>query len=55
MKDIALVILFLLPCCLCVLGAVYIAVTGSDGWGWFLFVAVLLGSVKYNSTGASKP
>lgn len=27
---------------MCLLGAVYIAGTGRDGWGWMLFVAVLL-------------
>jgi hypothetical protein len=26
---------------LCVLGAIVVAATGNDGWGWLLFVAVL--------------
>lgn len=25
-----------------ILGAAVVAATGNDGWGWFLFVAVLL-------------
>lgn len=26
---------------LCVVGAIIVAATGNDGWGWLLFVAVL--------------
>ena len=26
----------------CALGAVIVAATGHDGWGWFLIVALLL-------------
>lgn len=26
---------------LCVVGAAFVAVSGHDGWGWLLFVAVL--------------
>lgn len=27
---------------LCIIGAIVVAATGNDGWGWLLFVAVLL-------------
>lgn len=27
---------------LCVIGAIVVASTGHDGWGWFLFAAVML-------------
>lgn len=27
----------------CIIAAVVVAATGNDGWGWFLFVALLLG------------
>lgn len=27
---------------ICALGAVYVASRGQDGWGWMLFVAVIL-------------
>lgn len=27
---------------ICVIGAIIVAATGNDGWGWLLFVAVLL-------------
>lgn len=26
---------------LCVMGAIIVAATGRDGWGWFLLVALL--------------
>lgn len=26
---------------LCVIGAIAVAATGHDGWGWFLFAAVI--------------
>lgn len=26
----------------CIVGAAWVAAAGHDGWGWFLFVAVLL-------------
>ena len=31
-----------MPSALCVIGAVLLAMTGHDGWGWLLFAAVLL-------------
>ena len=27
----------------CIIAAAIVAATGNDGWGWFLFVAMLLG------------
>jgi len=26
----------------CIIGAIIVAASGNDGWGWLLFVAVLL-------------
>lgn len=28
--------------CLCILGAIVLGANGQDGWGWFLFAAVVL-------------
>lgn len=30
-----------LPASLCILGGVAVAWHGNEGWGWFLFVAIL--------------
>lgn len=27
---------------LCIIGAIVVAATGNEGWGWLLFVAVLV-------------
>ncbi len=27
---------------ICVIGAIIVAASGHDGWGWLLFIAVLL-------------
>lgn len=35
-----------LPAVACVIAAAVIAHADKDGWGWFLFVAVLFGSVS---------
>jgi len=32
-----------LACCGCIVGAVWILHEGKDGWGWFLFIGLLLG------------
>lgn len=40
-----------LPSVASVVGAVYCAVNHVQGWGWFLFVAVLLGGVSLRSSG----
>lgn len=31
---------------LCCVGAAIVAARGKDGWGWFLFVAFLLGTIS---------
>lgn len=41
-KTLILLIAFV-PCVLCILIAGYLAFHGMEGWGWFLFVAVLCG------------
>lgn len=34
----------------CIAGVVYLASEGKDGWGWLIFLAIVLGSgsIKYN-------
>jgi hypothetical protein len=27
---------------LCIIGAAWVGASGHDGWGWFLFIAVIL-------------
>lgn len=39
---IALAIAFS-PALVCLVGAVVLAASGSGGWGWFLFVGLILG------------
>lgn len=41
MKASALMCRYFLPA-LCVIAAGFIALSGKDGWGWFLVMAVLL-------------
>ena len=36
----------LLPCLACVVGAILLAMAGDTAWPWFLAVSVLLGQVK---------
>lgn len=54
MTAIALYIIALLPATLCVGVAGYMAMNGYSGWGWFLFVAVLLAQVEIKSPGGKK-
>jgi hypothetical protein len=42
MKEMARYFVRQLPTCIAVGGAIYLAAQGKDGWGWLLFVAVLL-------------
>lgn len=35
-----------IPPAICVAAAAYLAVLGTDGWGWFLFVGVILLSAE---------
>lgn len=42
----------LLPTTVCVAAAAYLLIKGAEGWGWFLFVALLLDkSVKFSKEG----
>lgn len=42
MQDIAILILCQIPSIICAVGAVYLASKSKEGWGWFLFLALLL-------------
>ena len=48
--EMVLVILRLVACGMSIAGAVYLASIGKDGWGWLLFVALVLGGISYSST-----
>jgi hypothetical protein len=48
MNPLTVAIVYL-PCIASVIGGAYCAVNHVDGWGWFLFVAVLLGGVSWKS------
>lgn len=39
-------------CCLSVAGAVYLAYHGKDGWGWLIFLALVLGGITVSTKGA---
>lgn len=52
MNRALMILMAFTPCCLLVCGAIYLAAQNVDGWGWFLFVAALLGgSVKFTTGG----
>lgn len=44
MRDIALVIVVKLPTIFAIGAAAWLAFNNKEGWGWFLFVAVLITS-----------
>ncbi len=46
MKDIAVLALCLSVPLVCVSGAVWLLAHDKPGWGWLLFVAVLLGATR---------
>jgi len=48
MKLSLLAFVMAIPCVTAISCSAYMAVTGTSGWGWFLFVGMLLGgfSVK---------
>ena len=52
MDKIAIVTLFLMPAIVCSAAAFYLAAHGKDGWGWFLFAAILMASVKITGVGS---
>jgi hypothetical protein len=43
--QVVIVVLLLLPAILCLGLAAWLCFKGKDGWGWFLFVGLLLGSI----------
>lgn len=49
MKYIILFVLALMPATICVSVSGYLAIHGLSGWGWFLFVGLLLSSVSFSS------
>lgn len=52
MKDMFAIFMVCLPAAICTSAAFYLAVQGMNGWGWFLFVGLILGggiSVKTNN------
>lgn len=44
MKDIAFTLITKLPTLCAIIAAAWLAFNGKEGWGWFLFVAVLVTS-----------
>ena len=44
MKDILFVVLTKLPTLACIGAATWLEFNNKEGWGWFLFVAVLVTS-----------
>jgi hypothetical protein len=36
--------------CAAICGTVFLAYHGKDGWGWLIFLAVLIGSTSYKYT-----
>ena len=36
--------------CMAIGGAVFLAYHGKEGWGWLIFLAVVLGSTSYKYT-----
>jgi len=50
MKQIAIAALAFAPSIISVLAAFHLASNDKDGWGWFLFAALILaGSYSYSS------
>jgi len=52
MKMVGFAIMANIASVACALAAAFLAYQGKDGWGWFLFVAVILhGSVEWKERG----
>ena len=49
MLQVAVLILALIPATVCVCISGYLAMNGLGGWGWFLFVGLLLSNISFNS------
>lgn len=46
MEFVILVFFRMLPSVACIVGATLLAMNDKPGWGWMLFVGLLLGSVS---------
>lgn len=53
-KDLIAIVVLSMPCTACVILAGYLCAHGVDGWGWFLFIGLLLGGGSYRSTKESE-
>jgi hypothetical protein len=54
-SDILLVLVCNLFSIVCAMGAVYVALAGISGWGWFLFVGLIATATPhYNSNREEK-
>lgn len=55
MVSVLIVMLVIVPASILCGGAVYMAINGVSGWGWFLFAAVMLGgSATFNTRTETK-
>ncbi len=46
MKDVAIFIIGNAACAVFAAGAVLLGYKGKDGWGWFIFAALVLGAIN---------
>jgi hypothetical protein len=46
MATTLMVFFSMLASCIFGVGAVWLAHEGQDGWGWFIFASIVLGSIK---------
>jgi hypothetical protein len=51
MKEFFTIALLLISCAVCFAFAGYLAVHGLEGWGWFLFIGLLVSGVSYKAGG----
>lgn len=52
LNVLALIVLTRAICCIAAIaGAVYLAKEGKDGWGWLVFLAIVIGSSGYTYKG----
>lgn len=49
MRTVLLAAVLMAPAAICAAASFYLTVHGIDGWGWFLFAAMLTGSVRIRS------
>jgi hypothetical protein len=50
MRTILLLFVLNIPAIVCFAASAYMAINGKDGWGWFLFVGILLAQVFRNKS-----